>query len=64
MSDRDLIGKLYEALYTDGTGIQHRKTWTLIALDDGGFVVFEDAASDQYILIPRRRIDQLTQVRE
>ena len=64
MSTQVLIGKTFEVIYTDGTGMQHKQTWTLRALDDSGFVVFEDPSASRTVLIPKRRIDQLTLAEE
>ena len=62
MSEQDIRNKIYEVICTDGTGMQHKKRWKIIALDKDSFTVFEDPNNSKRILIPKHRIDEIIEV--
>ena len=61
MNRQDLHNKMYTVIYTDRMGMQHKKEWKLIALDKDGFAIFEDTKTGKKTLIPKYRIDEMTE---
>ena len=62
MNKQDLCNKMYTVIYTDRMGIQHKKEWKLLSLDETDFAIFEDPKTEKKTLIPKHRIDEMTEV--